>query len=183
MLNSIDYADLQEDLRQQLNQIAQGQWYMVLMGQSGTLAYEQMDQAYDAVREQFDAIKDGEMQKDNADALRNVQNLQDQIVMAGEATYVALATMELQAASLERQLEATNRTVEEMELRCTLGQVASLQLEQTKAGRAALQSGLDNVLHAAIRHIPEDHAVVPELLRHFRELSGLHGRHITLDHL
>ena len=50
MLNSIDYADLQEDLRQQLNQIAQGQWYMVLMGQSGTLAYEQMDQAYDAVR-------------------------------------------------------------------------------------------------------------------------------------
>ena len=61
MLNSIDYEDLQEDLRQQLNQIAQGQWYMVLLGQSGTLAYEQMDQAYDAVRAQFDAIKDGEM--------------------------------------------------------------------------------------------------------------------------
>lgn len=142
MLNSIDYADLQEDLRQQLNQIAQGQWYMVLMGQSGTLAYEQMDQAYDAVREQFDAIKDGEMQKDNADALRNVQNLQDQIIMAGEATYVALATMELQEASLERQLEATNRTVEEMELRYQMGQISALQLSQTKAGQASLASGL-----------------------------------------
>ena len=142
MLNSIDYADLQEDLRQQLNQISQGQWYMVLMGQSGTLAYEQMDQAYDAVREQFDAIKDGEMQKDNADALRNVQNLQDQIIMAGEATYVALATMELQEASLERQLEATNRTVEEMELRYQMGQISALQLSQTRAGQASLASGL-----------------------------------------
>ena len=145
MLNSIDYADLQEDLRQQLNQIAQGQWYMVLMGQSGTLAYEQMDQAYDAVREQFDAIKDGEMQKDNADALRNVQNLQDQIIMAGEATYVALATMELQEASLERQLEATNRTVEEMELRYQMGQISALQLSQAKSGQTSLASALETL--------------------------------------
>ena len=82
------------------------------------------------------------MQKDNADALRNVQNLQDQIVMAGEATYVALATMELQAASLERQLEATNRTVEEMELRYQMGQISALQLSQTRAGQASLASGL-----------------------------------------
>lgn len=82
MLESIDYADLQEDLRKQLNQIAKGQWYMVLMGQSGTLAYEQMDQAYEAVREQFDAIKDGDMQEDNTSSMRQLKNLQDQIIMA-----------------------------------------------------------------------------------------------------
>ena len=52
MLESIDYEELQEDLRKQVNQIAKAQWYMVLLGQNGTLAYEQMDQAYDAVREQ-----------------------------------------------------------------------------------------------------------------------------------
>ena len=112
MLESIDYADLQEDLRKQLNQIAKGQWYMVLMGQSGTLAYEQMDQAYEAVREQFDAIKDGDMQEDNTSSMRQLKNLQDQIIMAGETTYVALAAMELQEASLQRQLAAMNRTVE-----------------------------------------------------------------------
>jgi len=145
MLESIDYDDLKEDLRKQLNQIAKGQWYMVLMGQSGTLAYEQMDQAYDAVREQFDAIKDGDMQEDNADAMRNVKNLQDQIIMAGEATYVALAAMETQEASLQRQLAALNRTVEEMELRYKLGQISALQLSQTQAGRASLASGLETL--------------------------------------
>ena len=145
MLNSIDYAELQEDLRKQVNQIAQAQWYMVLMGQHGTLAYEQMDHAYDAVREQFDAIRDGEMQADNADNIRNLKNLQDQIVMAGEATYVALATMELQEDSLERQLAATNRTVEEMELRYQLGQISALQLSQTRAGQSSLSSGLETM--------------------------------------
>ena len=94
MLESIDYADLQEDLRKQLNEIAKGQWYMVLMGQSGTEAYKQMDKAYAAVREQFDAIKDGDMQSDNADSIRQLCHLQDQIILSGEATYVAVAAME-----------------------------------------------------------------------------------------
>lgn len=144
-LEEIDYDDLQEDLRKQLNDIAKGQWYMVLMGESGTLAYEQLDQAYDAVREQFDAIKDGEMQEDNADVLRQLRNLQDQIIVAGEATYVAVAAMETQEAGLQRQLAALNRTVEEMELRYQLGQVSALQLAQTKAGRESLASGLETL--------------------------------------
>ena len=142
MLESIDYEDLQEDLRKQVNQIAKAQWYMVLMGQNGTLAYEKMDQAYDAVREQFDAVRDGEMQADNADSIRNLEALQDQIILAGEATYIALAAMELQESSLERQLEAMNRSVEEMELRYQLGQISALQLSQTRAGQSSLASGL-----------------------------------------
>ena len=145
MLESIDYTELQEDLRKQVNQIAKAQWYMVLMGQNGTLAYEQMDQAYDAVREQFDAVRDGEMQADNADTIRDLQALQDQIILAGEATYVALAAMELQEDSLERQLAAMNRTLEEMELRYQMGQISALQLSQTQAGQASLVSGLETL--------------------------------------
>lgn len=145
MLESLDYADMQEDLRKQLNQLAQAQWYMVLMGQEGTLAYEQMDQAYAAVEEQFDAIRDGEMQADNADTLRQLRNLQDQIIMSGEATYVAVKAMEIQEASLQRQLEAMNRTVEEMELRYQLGQISALQLSETKAGQSSLASGLETL--------------------------------------
>ena len=145
MLESIDYEELQEDLRKQVNQIAKAQWYMVLLGQNGTLAYEQMDQAYDAVREQFDAVRDGEMQADNADTLWNLRNLQDQIVLAGEATYVALAAMDLQEDSLERQLAAADRTLAEMELRYQLGQISTLQLSQTRAGRVSLASGLETL--------------------------------------
>lgn len=145
----IDYEDLYEDLRQQLNDIASAQWGIVLTPSQylggdyeKDKTYNQLDQAYDAVRKQFDAIKDGEMQEDNAATLRQLRNLQDQIIMAGEATYVALVAMEVQEASLQRQLEALNRTVEEMELRYQLGQISALQLNQAKAGRSSLVSGL-----------------------------------------
>lgn len=142
ILEEIDYDDLKEDLRLQLNQMAQAQWMMVQFGQSGTLAYERMDQAYDAVREQFDAIKDGDMQADNADTIRQLKNLQDQIVMAGEATYIALAAMEIQQDGLERQLAALDRQITELDLRYELGHISSLTLKQAKSGRAALSSGL-----------------------------------------
>ena len=145
ILEEIDYDDLKEDLRIQLNDIAKMQWMMVQMGQTGTLAYEKMDQAYDAVREQFDAIKDGDMQEDNADTVRQLKNLQNQIIMAGEATYIALAAMELQEDGLERQLAALDRQLTELDLRYELGHISSMQQKQAQAGRAALTSGLSTL--------------------------------------
>lgn len=150
-IGEIDYDDLYEDLRQQLNSIAKAQWGLVLSGSmimseyEKDKSYDQLDQAYDAVRDQFDAIKDGEMQEDNADLVRQLNNLQDQIIVAGEATYVALVAMETQEANLQRQLEALNRTVEEMELRYQLGQISALQLSQVKSGRSSLVSGLETL--------------------------------------
>lgn len=145
ILEEIDYDKLKEDLRLQLNQMAQAQWMMVQFGQTGTLAYEQMDQAYDAVREQFEAIKDGDMQADNAETIRQLHNLQNQIVMAGEATYIALSAMEVQKEGLERQLTALDRKLTEMELRYQLGHISSNTLKQAQAGRSALSSGLDTL--------------------------------------
>jgi hypothetical protein len=150
-LEEIDYDKMYNDLRNQLNQIASAQWQLVLSGSyimsdyEKDKAYDQMSQAYDALREQFDAIKDGDMQKDNADTLRQLKNLQDQIIVAGEATYVALVSMETQETALQRQLTALDRTVEEMELRYQLGQVSALQLTETKAGRTSLVSGLETL--------------------------------------
>lgn len=155
-IEEIDYDDLYEDLRQQLNSIAKTQWGLVLMSPEALSyagmseydrdkSYDQLDAAYDAVREQFDAIKDGEMQEDNADIVRQLNNLQDQIIVAGEATYVALAAMETQETALQRQLEALNRSVEEMELRYQLGQISALQLSQVKSGRSSLVSGLETL--------------------------------------
>lgn len=84
------------------------------------------------------------MQEDNTSSMRQLKNLQDQIIMAGETTYVALAAMELQEASLQRQLAAMNRTVEEMELRYQLGQISSLQLSQTRPARPASPAALQH---------------------------------------
>ncbi len=101
-----------------------------------------MDKAYNAVREQYDAIKEGDMQENNADTVRQLKNLQNQIVMAGETTYIALAAMELQQDGLERQLAALDRQITELDLRYELGHISSLTLKQARSGRASLNSGL-----------------------------------------
>ena len=152
IIEDIDYDELYEDLREQLNRIAQTQWGLVMAPPEMVggeyekdKTYDRLDQAYDAVREKFDAIKDGEMQEDNADLVRQLKNLQDQIVVAGESTYIALAALETQEGALQRQLASLNRTVEELELRYQMGQVSALQLQQTKAGRTQLTSGLETL--------------------------------------
>lgn len=141
-LESFDYDALYEDLRKNLNGIAFGMWQMSKVGLGDSYAHVQMEQGYASVREQFDAIKEGDMQRDNAGLIRQLKNLQDQIVMAGESLYVALSAMETQEAGLQRQLAALERTVEEMELRYRMGQISAVQLTQVRSGRAALESGL-----------------------------------------
>lgn len=156
IIEDIDYDDLYEDLRKQLNEIAKMQWGLVTIpdaaiaggmvsGFERDKSLDQLDQAYDATRDAFDSIKDGEMQKDNADIVWKLNSLEDQIVMGGEALYVALAGLEIKEAGLQRQLTALNRTVEEMELRYNMGQISALQLSQVKAGRSSLVSGLETL--------------------------------------
>ena len=143
-LEELDYEDMEEDLREDLNDLASKIWDSSgspIGGVIGTMYQQQ----YDAMREQFEAIRDGELQEDNVGLAWQLRNLQDQIVMGGETLYTALASMEIQARSLERQLDAMDRTVEEMELRYELGQISALQLQQTKAGRTSLASGLETL--------------------------------------
>ena len=146
-IEDIDYDKLYDQLWHQLNDLAQAQWGLVQMSKFMSeydyrTSYDQLDRAYDAVREQFDAIKEGDMQKDNADLVRQLNNLEDQIVMAGESLYAALTAMESQERSLQRQLGGLDRTVEEMELRYQLGQISAMQLAEVKTGRSSLESGL-----------------------------------------
>lgn len=150
-LEGMDYEARQESLRKRLHNFAQGKWIKQtdeelanIMG-LGEVSLEFLNSSYDALREQFDAIRDGELQKDNAGVIRQLKNLQDQIVMSGETLYMAIYAMETQETALQRQLAAMNRTVEEMELRYELGQISALQLQQTKSGRTSLVSGLETL--------------------------------------
>lgn len=178
-IEDIDYDDLYDKLWHQLNEIAQAQWGLVrsssAMIQVGYMSeydyhssYDQLDRAYDAVREQFDAIKEGDMQKDNADLVRQLNNLEDQIVMAGESLYAALTAMESQERSLQRQLEGLDRTVEEMELRYQLGQISAMQLTEVKTGRTALESGL-----ATLRMNVESYKLQLEMLIGAEQTGGI----------
>lgn len=148
-LEVIDYDKMEQSLREALNDIADAQWGMIqasaLEPIAGSLASQTLQTQYDALREQFDAIRNGEMQEDNAATIRQLQALQDQIVIAGESLYVAVEAMDIQEAALQRQLAALNRTVEEMELRYQMGQISALQLSEVKAGQTAMVSGLETL--------------------------------------
>ena len=136
----IDYDQMYETLRQNLNSIANAQWTMILYGMGETPEAKALEQSYDALRETFDSIKDGELQKDNEDALWQLRSAQDQVIMAGESLYIAIMELEQNRQTLERNLAALDRSLQELELRYELGQISSQTLKQTQATRSSLES-------------------------------------------
>ena len=160
MLQDIDYEQMGEDLRDGVNQAVVALGNMRQYGglvldfagnpignapACGQMAVSSMEQQYEAVKKQYEAFKDGDIQEDNAGRIRQLKATQDQLVLAGESTYIALAALETQEGALQRQLSALNRTVEELELRYQMGQISALQLQQAKAGRSQLSSGLETL--------------------------------------
>lgn len=144
-LEDIDYEENLQDLRSALNAIANAQSALLDMGQGSSYAYDKMTQSYSALRTQFDAIRDGSLQKNNAAIIRQLRNVEDQIVLGGETMYMAILSMESQEDGLERQLTALDRTLAELRLRHELGQISTLQLTEAEAGRTALASGLETL--------------------------------------
>ena len=69
-IEGIDYDQMYEDLRRQLNDIANAQWYITIMGGDSS----SLDQAYDALRDTFEDLKDGEVQADNADVVWQLED-------------------------------------------------------------------------------------------------------------
>ena len=144
-LEEIDYEKQLDKLRRALNSLAGSQWTMLEMGMGSSYAYDQMNKSYSALRRQFDAIWDGDLQEDNAGIVRQLKNLEDQIALGGETMYMAILAMESQEDGLERQLAALDRQLEELRLRHKLGQISTLTLTEAEAGRASLASGLETL--------------------------------------
>ena len=151
-IECIDYDKMYEDLRDNLNLIADYQWGMIQAGQSGSYAYETLEQRYNNARKTFDDIKDGKLQKDYADTVRQLRNMQDSLTAMGESLYVNLLSLEDQSAALIRQTAALDRMIEEVKLRYELGQVSAMTLQQTEAGKAQVESGKAAIDAAAAQH-------------------------------
>ena len=101
----------------------------------------QLQAQYDALKEQFDDIKNGKLQKTNGGVKLQLETAQNQMVMGAQTLYITLLGLERSDAALTRSLTALDRTLEEMELRHQMGQISELQLEQVKSGRTQLVSG------------------------------------------
>jgi outer membrane protein TolC len=139
-----DFEQLREDMTDNLSDLISAQW-LNLSYANDTYTAQSLQQAYDALRDSYDDLREGKLQKNMAEAVRALENTEDQILMAGETLYITLQGLNQQDAQLGRQLESLDRTVQEMELRYQLGQISALQLQQVKAGRTSLASGRDTL--------------------------------------
>ncbi|MBR3641842.1 MAG: hypothetical protein IKN53_07435, partial [Oscillibacter sp.] len=131
-----DYEWRTDDLRKQLNAVGSAQWAMrSALGPMGSFASQAYQSAYDQLRDQFDAVWDGEQQQDDQDALWQYRSMQNQAIMAGEMLYASILGYREQAAGVERSIAKLDRAIEELALRNRLGQVSALTLEQLKTQR------------------------------------------------
>lgn len=142
-IKAIDYEKMGDDIRKNLNSIADAQWFMTISGNS--FAAKSMSSSYESLKDTFDDIRDGKLQEDNEAVIRQLENAQDQVAMAGESLYIALTEMELNGQGLSRSITALDRTIKELNLRYDLGQISALTLEQTKAGRTSALSGQETL--------------------------------------
>ena len=163
-IECLDYDKMYEDLRNGLNSIASAQWGLIQMGQGESYTYETLTQRYDALRKTFDDIKEGKLQQDNADLVRQLRNAQASLLAAGESLYVGLLALEDQSAALTRQTAALDRTIEEVKLRYELGQVSAMTLQQTEAGKAQVESGKAAIDAAAAQLRRQLNAMIGEEL-------------------
>ena len=142
-LRVIDYEEMTDDLRDAINAIADAQWYMAVMGNS--VAAQSLQSSYDSLHKTFDDLYSGKFQEDQATLMRQLENAQDQIIMAGEALYIALVELDRTDATLGRSLATLDRTLAELEIRYEMGQISALTLAEAKAGRTSLVSGRETL--------------------------------------
>jgi len=171
-IDEIDFDRMKEDLRRNLNEIASAQWQVAMsvpslptianpkddpfinginasmqaagaaLSASTSMTVQSMQTQYNALLDTLEDLKDGTTQADYAAARRQIENAQDQFVAGAESLYTAMLEMRVQRRGLQQQLDALDRTIEEMELRYNLGQISALQLQEVKNGRTALASGI-----------------------------------------
>lgn len=181
-IECIDYDKMYEDLRDGLNQIAEAQWMMLqIPGAGETYTYKSLQDQYDTLRKTFDDIKDGKLQQDNADLVRQLRDAENQLLMAGQTLYINLLGLEDQSAALTRQTAALDRTIEEVKLRYELGQVSAMTLQQTEAGKTQAESG-KAALDAAVAQLRRQlNAMIGEELTAPLTLNELPG--VTAEQL
>ena len=181
-IECIDYDKMYEDLRDGLNQIAEAQWMMLqIPGAGETYTYKSLQDQYDTLRKTFDDIKDGKLQQDNADLVRQLRDAENQLLMAGQTLYINLLGLEDQSAALARQTAALDRTIEEVKLRYELGQVSAMTLQQTEAGKAQAESGKAAIDAAVAQLRRQLNAMIGEELTAPLTLNALPG--VTAEQL
>ncbi|MCD8036170.1 MAG: TolC family protein [Clostridiales bacterium] len=106
-----------------------------LYSMSSSTIISSLDNSYDSLKETYDSIKDGSMEDDNDDVIRQLEDAITQIVIAGETLYLSILTMEDSMEDAYRGISQLDMNIQEVKLRQQLGQVTEqdvMQLENTR---------------------------------------------------
>ena len=151
-IDAMDYTQMYVDLSGQLssleytqNMYAQIPVASPMEGAMQGYVISSLASSYGAITSTMSDLTTGKLQRDSAAAKRQLKNAQDLTVVGAESLYFAILELEQTKATLQRNLEAVNRSLQEMELRYELGQISALTLEQVKNGKATLQSSLSTL--------------------------------------
>jgi len=170
-IEATDYEQMQENLRKQLNSIANAQWYMTAIGgDSGSL-----DQTYNSLRDTFDEIKDGDLQADNADVVWRLRDASNQVTAAGEDLYLTLAGLEQSVEDMERGLQALDRSLEDARLRLELGLASQQTIKGLEQSRTETVSQLDHLNHTIATYKAQLQTMIGEAPTGELTLGGIPG--------
>lgn len=151
-IDAMDYTDMYQSLNSQMTSLeAQQRMYAqipVSTPMEGALqgfVISNLASSYASLSSTVSDLASGKLQKDAAAARKQLKNAQDLTVVGAESLYFAILELEQTKGTLQRNLTALDRSLEEMELRYELGQISALTLEQVRNGRATLQSNLSTL--------------------------------------
>lgn len=124
----VDYTYLYNSMQKQLNELSSMQSYLLESGDREKL--NTLNSSMAALRNTYEDIRDGKLQRDSDDAVNQLRNMQNQVISAGQTLYITILSLEQSLADGERGLSALQRALTEMQLRHTLGQVSDIKLKE-----------------------------------------------------
>lgn len=114
----------------------------------GTLQAESLGASIESMEDQLEDLKEQKKdyyEKNIPDAERQFASITNQIISGAESLYMAILSLEMQKDALESSLTATNRMMEELELRYELGQIPQITLAQVETGIESIKVGLSTM--------------------------------------
>lgn len=151
-IDAMDYTRMAQELEAQMTSLeaAQKMYAQIpvstpMEGAAQGYIISNLASSYGSLNSSVSDLASGKIQNDAAAARKQLKNAQDLTVVGAESLYFAILELEQTKATLQRNMEALDRSLQEMELRYELGQVSALTLEQVQNGRATLQSNLSTL--------------------------------------
>ncbi|MBQ8003846.1 MAG: TolC family protein [Oscillospiraceae bacterium] len=142
-IETIDYTYLYNTMQKQLNELSAAQSFLLESGDREKL--NSLNSTMASLRNTYEDIRDGKLQRDSKDAANQLRDMQNRVVIGTQSLYINILSLEQSLRDGERGLEALERTLTELRLRHTLGQVSAIKVAELERARDDTQCQLDTL--------------------------------------